>query len=215
MFKALLAVQWKWTKGAALLATILAFAIPIASVHVSDPFRPEAGPMVVRMQSFGVAYAVLAAGIGLAFALFAWGSDHRGRHVYALSLPVERSRYAAMRFAAGLLFLVLPAIGVLAGSLVAVSIASIPAGLHAYPVSLALRFLLAAAVAFSLFFAVAASTPRAAGAILGALASLFVVAFLLSATSVEFNLLGHVADFVFSGLGPLSVFTGRWMLVDA
>ena len=97
----------------------------------------------------------------------------------------------------------------------AVSIATIPAGLHAYPVSLTLRFMIASAVAFALFFAVAASTPKAAGAILGAITSLFVVAFLLSATSIEFNLLGHVADFVFSGLGPLSVFTGRWMLVDA
>lgn len=215
MFKALLAVQWKWTRGAALLATILAFAIPLASVQFSDAYRQEAGPMVVRMQSFGVAYAILAAGVGLAFALFAWGSDHRGRHVYALSLPVDRSRYAAMRFGAGILFLALPALGVLAGSLVAMSIATIPAGLHAYPVSLTLRFLLASAVAFSIFFAIAASTPKAAGMTLGLLASLFVAAFLLSAASIEFNLLGHVADFVFSGLGPLSVFTGRWMLIDA
>ena len=29
MFKALLAVQWKWTKGAALLAFIIAFAITV------------------------------------------------------------------------------------------------------------------------------------------------------------------------------------------
>ena len=34
MFKALLLVQWKWTKGAALLAVIVAFALPLASVRV-------------------------------------------------------------------------------------------------------------------------------------------------------------------------------------
>lgn len=215
MFKALMAVQWKWSKGAALLATILGFAIPLASVQISPPEYMGPGSVVARMQEFGIAYALLAGGVGLAFALLAWSADHKGRHVYALALPVNRSRYAAMRFGAGSLFLLLPSLGVLVGCLLAVVLMHVPAGLHAYPVSLALRFLLASGVSFSIFFAVASSTPKAAGMILGGFASILLVAFILSLTSIQFDLLGHTSDFLFTEPGPLSVFTGRWMLIDA
>jgi hypothetical protein len=215
MFRALMAVQWKWTKGAALLATILSFAIPLASVQGFSPEATSAGYVVGVMQGYGVAYALLAGGVGLAFAVLAWSSDHKGRHVYALSLPIDRSWYAAMRFGAGVSYLVLPALGVLAGSLLALAIASYPVGLHGYPVSLALRFFLASTVSFSIFFAIAASTPKAAGITLGLIALLFVVAFVLSAVNVEYDLLSHAADLLFSEPGPLSVFTGRWMLIDA
>lgn len=215
MFKALLEVQWKWTKGAALLATVIAFAVPLASIQTTEVYGGGAGSLVARMQAFGVAYSLLAAGTGLAFALLAWSPDHKGRHVYALSLPVDRSTYAAMRFGAGVLFLAVPAAGVLAGSLVAIGIATIPSGLHAYPVSLTLRFLLASAVAFSIFFAIASSTPKAAGIVLGFLALLLVSAFILSSMGGGYDLLGHAADAIFSTRGALSVFTGRWMLIDA
>ena len=222
MFKALLLVQWKWTKGAALLAVIVAFALPLASVRVMGTRvdyafvdYSRAASVVNTMQEFGVAYSLLAALVGLAFAMLAWHPDHQGRHVYALSLPIDRSRYATMRFAAGALFLLLPALVVMAGSLVAVAIADIPLGLHAYPLSLAFRFLLASAVAYAIFFAVTASTSKAAGVILGGLASILIIAFILSATSIDVDVLGRVANFVFGEAGPLAVFTGRWMLFDA
>jgi hypothetical protein len=215
MFKALLAVQWKWTRGAALVANLFAFAVPLASVQMTDQEARDATYIVMRMQGFGVGYAVLAGAIGLAYAVLAWAPDHKGRHVYALSLPIDRSKYAGMRFAAGLLFLVPPMLGLLAGSLIALAVAPVPAGLHGYPVALMLRFVLAGAVAFSIFFAVASSTPKAAGIVLGAIATLMVIAFILSAASVEYDLLGHVGDALFSEPGPLSLFTGRWMLIDA
>ena len=215
MFKALMAVQWKWTKGAALVGTLVGFAIPLASVQAIDSQAISAVLVVERMQEFGIAYALLAGGVGLAFALLAWSADHKGRHVYALALPIDRSRYAANRFGAGALFLLLPFLGVLAGSLLAVAMANIPMGLHFYPLSLSLRFLLASAVAFSIFFAVASSTPKAAGMILGSLATVLIVAFFLSMVSIPFDLLGHVLNLLFNEPGPLSVFTGRWMLIDA
>src|SRR2546430_1949303 len=141
MFKALMKVQWKWTKGAALLATLLGFAIPLASVQslvlaYSGDIPPGAISVVRAMQYFGVWYTLLAAGVGLAFAVLAWAPDHRGRHVYALSLPITRSKYAAMRFVSGALFLLLPAVGVLVGTLIAAAITPLPTGLQAYPIAL-------------------------------------------------------------------------------
>jgi hypothetical protein len=216
MFKQILAVQWKSTRVAALLATIIGFMIPIASVERISPeagFRGIAGSIVLEMQSFGAAYALLAAGAGLAFAILAWSQDHRGRHVYALSLPIARSRYALMRLGAGALFLILPAIGVLVGSLIGMAMIHLPAGLHAYPIALTLRYLLASAVAYAVFFAISASTQRTAGFVLGSLAAIMLVAFIL-ATTIQYDLLSQVSKVLFSAPGVLSVFTGRWMLVD-
>ena len=215
MFTALMTVQWKLSRGAALLGTMLGFAIPLASVQSIDAESMGPGSVVSLMQDFGVAYALLAGGSGLALALIAWSADHKGRHVYALALPVDRARYAAMRFGAGAIFLLLPALGVLLGSAIAVMVANIPAGLHSYPVSLTVRFVLASGVAFAVFFAIASSTPKAAGLILGAFAALLIVAFVLSVANINFNVLSYVRDFLFSEAGPLAVFTGRWMLIDA
>jgi hypothetical protein len=218
MFKALWQVQWKWTRAIALLVTIIGFSIPVISVRVmhagSDSYRPPAAVVVSTMQMFGIAYSILAGGAGLAFALLAWSSDHRGRHVYALSLPVSRARYAGMKFLAGLSFLLLPAVGVLMGSLVALLMGAIPGGLQAYPVALTIRFFLASAVAYSIFFAISASSTKAAGLVLGTLSAVFLAAFILSTASIQFDLLGHVATLLFAKGGLLSIFTGRWMLID-
>jgi hypothetical protein len=216
MFRQLLAVQWNASRVAALLATVIGFMIPIMSVEAVNGFtgyRADAGNVVFTMQSFGVGYAMLAAGAGLAFAILAWSQDHRGRHVYALSLPIVRSRYAMMRLAAGGLFLLLPAIGVLVGSLIALAIVHVPAGLHGYPVALTLRFLLASAVSYAVFFAISASTQRTAGLVLGSLAAVMLVAFVLSAT-IQYDLVSRVGSVLFNSPGLLAVFTGRWMLID-
>jgi hypothetical protein len=216
MFTRLLSVQWKSTRGAVFLATLVGFLLPIASVRaINEPsdFGDPNGVVAV-MQGFGVLYAVLAAAAGLTIAVLAWSPDHRGRHVYALSLPITRSKYAAMRFAAGVLFLLPPAAGVLIGSLVGLSIAHVPAGLHGYPIALGLRFLLSAGVAFAIFFAIAASTPKTAGIVLACVAALFLAAGLFSAFSINFDLIGRVSTLLFQSPGLLAVFTGRWMLVD-
>ena len=217
MFRKMMAIQWRWTKTAVFIATVVGFLLPVASVKLlsaASDFRGSAAAVVAQMQSFGVAYTMLAAGAGLAFAVLAWSQDHRMRHTYALSLPIRRSHYAAFRFGAGALFLMIPAAGVLAGSLVALWVARIPAGLHGYPIALALRFLLASGVAFAIFFAIAASTPKTAGMVLGGIALLFFVAGLLPVFSIRYDLLGHVQSVLFSTPGLLAVFSGRWMLID-
>ena len=213
MFRAVMLTQWKWTRTVLLLATVVAFAMPLASLkNAAGAFN--ATMFVMSMQQLAGGYALLAAAIGLLVALAAWQPDHQGRHVYALSLPVSRASYAAMRFGAGALFLLLPVIGLLIGALVVAASDAIPEGLHAYPLALTLRFALASAVSFAVFFAIASSTPKTAGVVLGLIAGLFLAQYVLDLVGSQVNVLDPTFNFLFVKPGVFSVFAGRWMLVD-
>jgi hypothetical protein len=213
MFRAIAVTQWKWTRSVALLATVAAFSLPLAALQSA---RQASTPLefIARMQTWGFGYALLAAGAGLAVALAAWGHDHQGRHVYALSLPITRSHYALLRFGAGAMFLVPIAIGLLLGSLAVIASGAVPDGLHAFPMSLTLRFAFAAFVAYAIFFAIGSGTTKTAAVILGIIAAILLAQFFLSALNVDFDLLSRVGDVVFTSPGILSVFSGRWMLID-
>jgi hypothetical protein len=217
MFKALLEVQWKSTRVLMLLAALIGFALPVLSSRATRPSSPGTSDgrlMVMAMESFGVGYVLLAAGCGLAVAILAWSADHRGRHVYALTLPVSRARYAAMRYGAGILFILIPTLAVLLGCLVAVATTRVATGLHAYPIALTLRFFLATALSFSIFFAISAATAKTAGVVLAVIGAGFVLSVVLSASS-RLNAFEYFAAFLFAEPGVLSVFTGRWTLFDA
>jgi len=86
-----------------------------------------------------------------------------------------------MRLAAGALFLLLPTLAVLVGSLIGLSLIHLPAGLHGYPIALTLRFFLASAVAYAVFFAISSATQRTAGFVLGSFAAILLAAFVLGA----------------------------------
>ena len=214
MYRMILLTQWKWTRGIVLIATILGFALPVASLQaVGGVERPA--DFVARMQQFGVWYALLAAAMGLMVALTAWAHDQRGRHVYALALPVSRAQYVMMRLTAGLAFLIPPAIAVLLGALFVVLFGAIPSELTTYPVALTLRFLFAACVAYTLFFAIGSATQKTAGIILGAVAAMLLAQYLLTVFGADLDLIERTVDVLFGHGGVFSVFSGRWSLVDA
>lgn len=213
MFRAILMTQWKWSRVIVLLATITGFALPLASLQSASQ-ASSATAFVSAMQSWATGYALLAAAAGLLVALSAWQQDHAGRHVYALSLPVTRTRYSALRFGAGALFLLAPIVAVLIGCLIVATSGAIPAGLHAYPLELTARFALAAFVAYAIFFAIASSTPQTAGVVIGAIAAVLFTQYLLALASTPVDILGPITQFLFVRPGFFSVFTGRWMLVD-
>lgn len=214
MFNAILWTQWKATRGIALLSALVAFALPLASLQ-SAVGSYRAQDFVARMQNWGTAYALLAAFSGLLVALAAWRPDLAGNHVYALSLPIARPRYALFRLGAGAAFLLPAVAGVLFGAVLVSISGAIPDGLHAYPVALTLRFTFAAVVAYALFFAIASSTPKTAGVVLGVIAGLIFAQYLLTVfADNRTDLLGPLQDFIFYKPGILSVFAGRWMLVD-
>lgn len=214
MFRAIVETQWKWTRGYALVATILAFIIPLASLQAAH-VNMEAGAFVSTMSAFGAAYALLAGATGLAVGFLAWSHDHRGRHVYALTLPVTRSRYAFMRLGAGALFLLPPVIAVLLGGIAVAVLGAVPEGLRAYPLALALRFAFALLVAYTAFFAIASATQRAAGILLGVIATVLLVAYILAIADSKIDFLPRIVAALFDSPGIFSVFTGRWTLIDA
>jgi hypothetical protein len=119
-----------------------------------------------------------------------------------------------LRFAAGVILLLLPVLAVQLGALLATSTATIPAGMQGYPFALGLRFALAALVAFSVFFAVSGSTPRTAGTILAILAAVVVVQVVAAAADLRLDLVTPVVRAFLDWPGPLAIFSGRWMLID-
>ncbi len=214
MFEAILRTQWKATRALALLTTLMAFALPLASLQVAlNGSNPQ--EFVAAMQSWGGSYSVLAALLGLLGALAAWRPDHIGRHVYALSLPIPRSRYTLFRFGAGAAFLMPSIVALLIGALVVAASGAVPDGLHAYPIALTLRFALATIVSYALFFAIASSTPRTAGFIIAAMVGVIFAQYLLVVVAdTGVNLLDPILNFLLYRPGILSVFAGRWMLID-
>ena len=213
VFRQILFTQWKWSRIFLLLLTIAAFAIPALSVQANADAYSNF-EVVVKLQAFGIAYPILASAVGVLLSLTAWSSDHRGRHVYALSLPIERWRYVWLRYAAGLVLIIPPVISLWIGGEVATRLGSLPVGLNAYAGSLALRFGLAAMLSYTALFAISAGTAKTAGIVLGIAGAVVAIHLLLAAAGIEIDLLSPVFNGLFVWPGPFEIFTGRWMLID-
>ena len=217
MFRMILYTQWKWSRLIVLLGVVAAFALPILSVASPEGPHPNVAQvrqLLADMESWSVLYPALAGALAVLIAIAAWGADHRGRHVYALSLPLPRWHYALLRFGAGALLLVGPAVALWVGALLASGTANVPPGLHTYPTALALRFVLALCVAYAIIFAISAGTTRTAGYILGGIAALVVLQILATAAGLPVSILPWLSDRLFISPGPFDIFGGRWMLID-
>jgi hypothetical protein len=165
-------------------------------------------------QFVGPLLGVLALLGAFLIAVAPWQVDGETKHVYALSLPIPWSRYVAMRFAAGALTLLLPAIALYAGGLTALARVTLPAMLKAYPLALALKFLLASWLAYSLTFMLQYLAGRNSTKVL----LLSLLGLLVAATALELLGLGEVTEsvgrFLFNWPGPFAVFTQSWTLID-
>lgn len=217
MFRAILYTQWKWCRLIVLLGTVAGFAVPLLSLQgaaSADRGALQAQELLRSVQSWGTIYPLLATALGLLLAIATWAADHRGRHIHALTLPLPRWRYVLFRFGAGGVLLAGPIVAVLVGGSLAAALATLPPGLQAYPLALAVRFGCAVLVAYAIFFAISAGTTRTAGLVLGAIAAVAFVQVVASIASIDLDLFGIVQVILLQGPGPLAVFTGRWMLVD-
>jgi hypothetical protein len=216
MFRAVLFTQWKWTRGTLLFATCLTFALPLLSMRAAGRALAESNARILlgQIESFGTFYALSAGLIALLVAAMAWTPDHAGRHVYALSLPIERWRYVAMRFGAGAATLCAPIIGLWIGAIVAVSSVDIPAGLHAHPTALAVRFALALLLTYSIFFAISSGTKRTAGILLTLFGAVLLFEVIAGPLGIRLSPFMWLIELLLDSPGTFGVFNGRWMLID-
>lgn len=216
MFRVVFLSQWRESRLAVGLLVAIAVALPVLATWGTGA---DAGPVAdFRLTStvwqWGAAFPLLALAAALLLGLGAWRPDHRTGHVYALTLPVARPRYMMLRFAAGLVLVAAVAVALWIAALGSTSRLALPSTLQAYPGALALRFLLAAVVAYTLFFSLAAMTPRMARLIVAAVLVLVIATAAAELLHLRWSPLPRILQALFSPHGPLGVFLGRWMLID-
>lgn len=220
MLKQMLWLHWKAARWVMLPLVLLCSSLPLAAVRLSQPIDGvDAYYMILTMGMWTPMFPFLAAFTGISMALTAWVWDHNGKHIYSLSLPVERWEYALLKMAAGALLLAVPAAALWLGAWVG-SLQPLPEGLHAYVLSFSARFLLAALIAYAVTFALAAGTVRTASIIIGGLIATVV----FGSVGVEFvnGSFGTSMPTPFDAIeaalirwpGPFNVYGGSWMLID-
>jgi hypothetical protein len=216
-FKGILATQWHWCRLGLVPVAIAGFAVPILSIQlfdVPDATGARAQFLVGQLSQWASAYPLIAGSAGLLLGTSAWSADHRGSHVYALSLPVARWKFTAFRAAAGLVLLTFPVVFLGVGATMAVITADIPITLRGYPLALTFRFAMAAMMSYALFFAVSTATPRTAALILGAAALMGLLQLFGALFGLDVNLFEPIVGGLTSWPGPFEVFGGRWLIID-
>jgi len=220
MYKQVLKAQWLAARLPVVLLALLGFALPLLTVTsgggMANAPAEQVAQWLYAAQQVGVLIPGMALLTGLLLGIGAWAPDHAGKHVYALSLPVPRSMFVLLRFAAGATLLLVPVAALAIGALVATLAASLPDGVHAYPLQLTVRFAMASLVCYAIFFAISIATKRAALATLGVICGIFLADLVLAALSIKdaSSVTGTVFYLLTTWPGPLSILTGRWALFD-
>lgn len=215
MFRAVLMSFWRESRLAVVLLAGIAFSAPLLSLRgawTSDPWT--AWDVLGAAARWSPGYPVIALAAALALAAGAWWPDHRTKHVYALTLPLARSRYLLLRYCAGLALLLAIGTSLLVGALLATLRITLPPLLQAYPVGLTLRFCLAGLTAYTLLFALSGITPRMARLIVAVSCALVIVTVAAELLSLGWNPIASVVDALLGPYSPLSIFRARWMLID-
>lgn len=217
MLRMMLRVQWVRVRVGVILCAILLVALPLLMIRAGGGPDGEiggAGWWLRNAEGIGKAIPVIALFLGLYLGLTAWSDDVKGGHVYALSLPIARERYVLYRFLATAAPLLVPAAGLLAGSLIAIAAVNLPLGVHSYPFALALRMLMASLVSYAIFFAIAVATRRAVLLVLGTIVVLVAADLIIGLFEVQPMVIETAVDILTTWPGPLAILLGRWALFD-
>jgi hypothetical protein len=217
MFAQSLYVQWKWNRDFLGFFTAAAFGAPLIILWIA---LPHLGLTTGReLVSVGGVVGAATAGIailgGLTVAWHGYGIDERAGHIYALSLPITRSRALAIRAGAAAIMLVVPAVGVWIGAMLAAGQVELPPSLHSYAGSLATKALLTSWLAHALMFALRYCARRRTKVVLVVL--MFALSGLGIASSVapgSRSIVVRAGDFLVSNPGPFGVLFSRWTLID-
>lgn len=225
----MLKLHWRAARWPMLPVLVAAFGLPLmagwatwgATYTADSSEMASAWSVIDGAAVWGLSFPVLAAVAGAVIGLCAWTWDHRHDHVYPLSLPIARWKYAALKFAGGTILVAGTTAVFAAGAGLSSLLAELPAGIRAYPGNLAVHFFVATQTAFALLFALASGTIRTAMIFIGGVLALAI------AGQPTLELLGNVwapigqvdlGRLAYSLLvendGPLSIFSGNWMLFD-
>lgn len=221
MLRLMLFTQWKWSKLELGLYSVIAFVVPVIvmkALTLGDTATTGIIPISSLLSASagtGVILLIVAALCAVSLAVRPWMTDHARGYVFALSLPLRWSAFVRLRFLAGAALLLAPALGVWFGGILAAAALPIPSSLHAYPTSIAARFLGSALVLYGAAFAFQyLAGRRAVKLAAGGLIALVVVELIAQMMHVASPsvILWNAAT---TWPGPFSVMTSRWMLIDA
>jgi hypothetical protein len=217
MFGQILYTQLKWSRSALAFMSIVAFALPAGlwrALHGSYYRSFSALEVLSGFSALGFMLAMLAFLTGFVLVAQAWQVDATARHVYPLSLPIPWSRYVALRFGAGAVLLVVPAIALWLGCLLVLALIQLPETLNAYPTTLALRFLLGSLVGYAVVFAVQYLSAKKAAHVFAAALLAFAVFAVTAEVTGNQAMVNRFFAILFEWPGPLAVFGSEWMLID-
>jgi hypothetical protein len=215
----MLYVHWKTVRLGLLPFVLAAFGLPLMVAQQMSAWEDDVQTMAASDALAGAfvwapGFPLLAAATGVLLALSAWNWDHKSNHVYALSLPVSRQRYAMLKFTGGVLLALIPASALVLGSLLAAVSVDAPPEVRAYPFQLAGHFFLGIVIVYSMLFALASGTIRTTVVVLSILVG---IPILLSFGEVQAITGGPSVSFWVSQAfryGPLRILFGNWMLFD-
>lgn len=220
MLRQMIYTQWKWSKLELGVYSVLGFVIPVVTMKLltmkvtsADSVIPI-GSLLDASVGTGIFLLILALLCSVSLAVRPWVTDNARAHVLALSLPLRWAEFIRLRFLAGAALLLAPTLAVWFGGVLAAVSMPIPSSLHAYPTSVAARFLAGALVMYAAVFAFQhLAGRRAAKVAAGILVALLVAELVAQATRLPspFLFLWHIAT---SWPGPFEVMTARWMIID-
>jgi hypothetical protein len=217
MFGQSLYVQWKWNRDFLAFYAAAAFTAPLLILWIALPRLglSSGRELVTTGGVIGATTAAIAILTGLTVAWQGYGTDERVGHIYALSLPITRGRALAIRAGTAALLLIIPAIAAWGGAMMAANQVELPAALHSYAGSLAMKALLLSWLAHACMFALRYCARRRAKLVFSALvvAVSLIVLMTVVAPSTRTST-SRVGNFIISNPGPFGVLFGRWTLID-
>lgn len=218
MFKQVLFAQWLSSRLALAVLSVLAFALPLISVFyggdIATTGRAALGEWLVVTDRVGQMLPYFAVLVGALLGVLAWSPDLAGRHIYALSLPVRRPVFVALRFGAGSVLALIPSVALAAGSAIASLAVRLPPGVRAYPLEISVRFTLATLTVYAIIFALASASRRSQLVIIGTICAAILLDLALVTLDVSFSVTAATLGAMTTWPGPLSILVGRWALFD-
>jgi len=226
VLQSMLFLHWKQIRVALIPFVIAAFGLPLLSIQgLGSPgggARSLSAYALMNMSEIWLPlFPLLAVAIGVTLALSSWNWDHQLNHVYALSLPLPRWKYAMLKMGAGATLAAVPAAGFWLGAHLATLSLTLPTGLHAYPNALAVRFLVAILLSYATLFALAAGSVKTTVILFSSIGVFLILGVSLNGALADVftyfqdtNVVTAAVKILADPHGPFEVFSGPWTLID-